>query len=57
MYFPKLYDSFDEDIIVKLDLFDYATKADLKSAIGADKCNLAAKSDLTSLKAEVDEKM
>ena len=33
---------------------NYATKADLKNAIGIDISKLAAKSDLVSLKAEVD---
>ena len=32
----------------------YATKAELKNATGVDTCKLAAKSDLASLKAEVD---
>ena len=51
--FPKPYDPFRGDICVKLDLSNYATKADLKGATGA-KSNLAAKSDLASLKAKVD---
>ena len=32
----------------------YATKADFKGAIGANTSNVAAKSDLASLRAEVD---
>ena len=44
----------DEDINVNVDLFNYATKADLKNATGIDTSKLAAKSDLASLKAEVD---
>ena len=44
----------DEDINVNVDLFNYATKADLKNATGVDTSKLAAKSDLASLKAEVD---
>ena len=44
----------DEDINVNVDLFNYATKADLKNATGIDTSKLAAKSDLSSLKAEVD---
>ena len=44
----------DEDIHVNVDLFNYATKADLKNATGIDTSKLAAKSDLASLKAEVD---
>ena len=39
---------------VKTDLSNYAAKADLKNARGMDTSKLAAKSDLTSLKAEVD---
>ena len=48
-YFPKPF-----DISVELDLSDYATKADLKKATVIDTSNLLAKSDLASLKAEVD---
>ena len=33
---------------------NYAAKADLKGATGVDKSNLATKSDLAGLKAEVD---
>ena len=33
---------------------DYATKANLKNATGVDTSKLAAKSDLASLKTEVD---
>ena len=42
-------------INVKVDLPSYATKADLKNEIEADTFKLAAKSDLASLKAEIDE--
>ena len=38
----------------KVNLSNYATKADLKNATGADISKLAAKSDLASLKAEID---
>ena len=41
------------DVKVKLDLPNYATYVDLKGP-GGDTCNLADKSDLASLKAEVD---
>ena len=34
--FPKLYKPFGEDINVKFDLSNYATKTDLKKATGAD---------------------
>ena len=53
-YFPKPYEPFGGDINVKVDLSNYATKDDLKNATGIDKSNLAAKSDLASLKAEAD---
>ena len=53
-YFPMPHESLGENISVKLDLFSYATKADLKGASGVDKSNLAAKSDSASLMAEVD---
>ena len=53
-YFPKPYEPFGGDINVKVDLSNYATKADLKNATGIDTSKLAAKSDLASLKAEVD---
>ena len=35
-YFPKPYKPFGEDINVKVDLSNYATKTDLKKATGAD---------------------
>ena len=38
-----------------MDLFNYPTKADLKGVAGVDTSNLASKSDLASLKVEVDE--
>ena len=54
-YFPKPYKSFEGNINDKVDLSNYATKTDLKSATGIDTSKLAPKSDLVSLKAEVDE--
>ena len=53
-YFPKPYKPFGGNINVKIDLSNYATKSDLKNATGTDTSKLAAKSDLVSLKAEVD---
>ena len=50
-YFPKPYESLGGDISVKLDLFNYATKA---GATGVDTSNLAAKSDLARSKTESD---
>ena len=53
-YFPKPYRSFGGNINVKVDFSNYATKADLKNAAGVGTSKLTAKSDLASLKAEVD---
>ena len=50
--FPKPYERTGEDINVKVDLSNYATKVDLKNATGADTSKLAAKFDLD--KTEVD---
>ena len=52
--FPKQYRSFEGNVKVKVDLSCYATEAELKNAPGFDTSKLAAKSDLASLKAEVD---
>ena len=52
-YFPKPYIHFQGNVKVELDLSNYATKAGLKGAVGADTSNLAAKADLVSLKAKV----
>ena len=53
-YFPKPYRTFGGNINVKVDSSNYATKLDLKNATGVDTSKLAAKSDLASLKAEID---
>ena len=53
-YFPKPYRNFGGNINVKVDLSSYATKADFKNATGVDTSKVAAKSDLASLKAEID---
>ena len=53
-YFPKPYERFGGDINVKVDLSNYATKADLKNAMGIDTSTLALKSNLANLKAEID---
>ena len=52
-YFPKSYEPFRGNINVKVGLSGYAIKLDLKNETGADTSNLAAKSDLASLKDEV----
>ena len=53
-YFPKPYRNFGGNIALKVDLSNYATKTDFKNATGVDTSELAAKSDLASLKAEID---
>ena len=54
-YFPKPYEPFGGDINVKVDLSNYVKKkSDLKNTTGVDTSKSAAKSDLVSLKAEVD---
>ena len=53
-YFPKPYRCFRRDINVKVDLSNYATKTDLKNVSHVDVSSFALKSNLASLKAEVD---
>ena len=53
-YYPETNNHVRNKIKVELDLSNYATKADLNRATGVDTFNLAAKSYLASLKAEVD---
>ena len=53
-YFPKPYDRFGRDINVKVDSPNYAIKTDVKKATEIDTFNLALKSNLAKLKAEVD---
>ena len=53
-YFLKPYNIFRWDTNVKVYLFNYATKFDLKNATGVDTSELVAKSHLASLKAKVD---
>ena len=53
-YFPIPYNHFCGNVKVKLDLSSYATKTKLKGAAGNDTSNLALKSNLAKLKAEVD---
>ena len=51
-YFPKPK-SLGANVKVELDLSNYATKADLRNARGADMSNFTKKVDLASLKSEV----
>ena len=52
--FPKLHEPFGGDINVKVDLYNYATKTDLKNVIHVDVSSFALKSNLSSFKTEVD---
>ena len=53
-YSPKPYEPFGGDINVKVDLSNYATKADIKNISHVDTSSFALKSNLASLKTEVD---
>ena len=53
-YFPKPYDPFSGDINVKVDLSNYATKADIKNISQVDTSSFALKTNLGNLKTEVD---
>ena len=52
--FPKPYEPFGGDINVKVDLSNYATKTDIKNILHVDTSSFALKSNLASLKTEVD---
>ena len=53
-YFRRRCKHFDGDINVKVDLSNYATKTDLKNVSHVDVSSFALKSNLASLKTEVD---
>ena len=53
-YFPKPYESFSGDVNVKFDLSNYATKTDIKNIAYIDTSSFALKSNLASLKTEID---
>ena len=53
-YFPKPYESFGGDINVKVDLSNYATKADIKNILHVDTSSFALKTNLANLKTKVD---
>ena len=53
-YFPKPYEPFSGDINVKVDLSNYATKADTKNISYVDTSSFALKANLANLKTEVD---
>ena len=52
-YFAKPYEPFDGDINVKVDLSNYATKADIKNVSHVDTSSFALKTNLANLKREV----
>ena len=54
-YFPKPFERFGRNVKFELDFSNYATKDDLKGAPEVYTSNLAAKSDLASLKVKMDE--
>ena len=53
-YFCRRYKRFDGDVSVKVNLSNYATKTDLKNVSHVDVSSFALKSNLASLKTEVD---
>ena len=53
-YFPKPYEPFGGDINVKVDLSNYATKADIKNISHVNTSSFALKTNLANLKNEVD---
>ena len=53
-YFPEPYEPFGGDINVRYDLSNSATKTDIKKNSHVDTSSLALKSNLASLKTEVD---
>ena len=53
-YFPKPYEPFGGDINVKVDLSNYATKADIKNISHVNTSSFALKTNLANLKTDVD---
>ena len=53
-YFPKPFKNFGGNTNVKVNLSDYAIKADIKNISHVDASSFALKSNLASLKTEVD---
>ena len=53
-YFPKPYEPFGGDINVKVDLSNYATKTDIKNISHVVASSFALKTNLASLKPDVD---
>ena len=53
-YYPKPYKQFGKNINVKVNLSNYATKADIKNISHVDTSSFALKTNLANLKTEVD---
>ena len=53
-YFPEPFRSFGRNINVKVDLSNYATKADIKNISHVNTSSFALKKNLANLKTEVD---
>ena len=53
-YFPKQFWNFEGNISVKVDLSNYSTKTDQKDVTHANNSSFALKTNLVSLKTEVD---
>ena len=53
-YFPKSFRSFEKNINFKVDLYNYATKTDLKNVTHVDTSDFPLKKKLANLKTEVD---
>ena len=54
-YFPKTFNSrFGDSVKVKIDLSNYATKTDIKNISHVDTSSFALKTNIASLKTEVD---
>ena len=52
-YFPKQFEPFGGDINLKVDLSNYVTKADIKNISDVDTSSFALKTNLASLKTNV----
>ena len=53
-YFPQPFRSFGRNVNVKVDLSNFATKADIKNISHVDTSSFALKTNLANLKTEVD---
>ena len=53
-HFPKSFRSFGRNINIKVDLSNYATKADIKNMLHVDTSSFALKTNLANLKTEID---